>query len=104
MPQVRISMRRPTLLDRIWYRRINRTPPLRVGGSEPRSARWARLVPYRWRWFHHAYAASHVFFWLPCPLCGREFGGHEAGKDIPDPTGGPGRYIMICSRCSRERP
>lgn len=32
-----------------------------------------------------AYASTHGFFWLPCPLCGSYFGGHEwqDGHAIP---------------------
>lgn len=101
--QVRITMRAPTLLDRIWYRRINEVPPLHVGGTGPRSSNLARLVPYRFRRFHHGYATTHGFYWLPCLLCGREYGGHEAGKSIPDPTC-EGMYRAICSPCSRLRP
>ena len=25
------------------------------------------------------------FFWLPCPMCGKMFGGHEKGSDMLDP-------------------
>jgi hypothetical protein len=26
------------------------------------------------------------YFWLPCPMCGKMFGGHENGSDILDPN------------------
>lgn len=29
------------------------------------------------RWMHHVYAYLMGYFWIPCPLCGRIFGGHE---------------------------
>ncbi len=29
------------------------------------------------RWVDRLYAAAFGFFWLPCPVCGRMFGGHE---------------------------
>lgn len=29
------------------------------------------------RLFHRIYAFLFGFFWLPCPLCGEHFGGHE---------------------------
>jgi len=29
------------------------------------------------RWVHCIYAAVSGYFWLPCPLCHRRFGGHE---------------------------
>jgi len=33
------------------------------------------------RWVHEKYAKTMGYFWLPCPRCGRMFGGHE------EPTG-----------------
>jgi hypothetical protein len=33
----------------------------------------------RLRRLHRAYAFINGYFWLPCPLCGRHFGGHEHG-------------------------
>lgn len=29
------------------------------------------------RTFHRLYAKIVGYFWLPCPICGRYFGGHE---------------------------
>lgn len=29
------------------------------------------------RFLHKLYAKFFGYFWLPCPLCGRYFGGHE---------------------------
>lgn len=101
--RIAIALSAPTLLERIWYRRINDDPPLSVASTGPGSSSLARLVPYRFRRFHHAYATMFGFYWLPCPLCGREYGGHEAGKSIPDPIAGPPMYVMICSRCSRSQ-
>ena len=31
----------------------------------------------RWRWLNWIYAPLNGYFWLPCPLCGKNFGGHE---------------------------
>lgn len=64
------------------------------------------LVPYRWRRAHHWYATTRGYFWLPCPLCGREFGGHEwraadgLVASIPTPGGEPGEGTGICPRCT----
>lgn len=57
------------------------------------------------RWMHRAYAYVAGYFWLPCPLCGEYFGGHEwrwrDGKaSIPDPAGQPYRSIGICPSCT----
>ncbi len=37
----------------------------------------ARRVSRLPRWMHRLYAGLGGYFWLPCPLCGRFFGGHE---------------------------
>lgn len=46
------------------------------------------------RWFR---AKAGGYFWLPCPNCGRPFGGHE------QPNGqlltGPGTAKVTCPRC-----
>lgn len=33
--------------------------------------------PVRWRWLNRLYARYYRYFWLPCPICGEGFGGHE---------------------------
>ena len=75
--------------------------------SAPRVHIWfAVLVPYRWRRVHRWWAGKHRLFWLPCPMCGREFGGHEhdylTGRpsSVPDPTSPP-CYVLICPPCTR---
>lgn len=34
---------------------------------------WLRLP----RWMHRIYARMFGYFWSPCPICRRPFGGHE---------------------------
>jgi len=34
------------------------------------------------RFLQHVYALTHGYFWLPCPICGRKFGGHEEGTSL----------------------
>lgn len=66
---------------------------------------FALLVPYRLRRIHERYAQTHGYFWLPCPLCGKPFGGHEwrraAGRpdSVPNPME-PTQYVGICPRCT----
>lgn len=72
----------------------------------PGRALFIMLVPYRWRRAHHWYARTRGYFWLPCPLCGREFGGHEwrhadgLAAAIPTPGGEPGEGTGICPPCT----
>jgi hypothetical protein len=59
---------------------------------------------------HRLYAWALGYFWIPCPLCGRYFGGHEwrevDGKpaSVPDSRGGAdiGLSIAICPNCTAE--
>jgi hypothetical protein len=87
-----VRVGRPGLVTRWAYR--CRHEPLPVACSrEPLSNALALTVPYRWRRFHHRYAALAGYFWLPCRVCGREHGGHEAAT-VGDDT--------ACRRCSRQ--
>lgn len=62
------------------------------------------------RCIHKFYANMNGYFWVPCPLCGEEFGGHEwlpttaeLEATIPNPDrpldGCSGRGI--CPNCTR---
>jgi hypothetical protein len=59
------------------------------------------------RWVHEWWAFTGGYFWLPCPLCGREMGGHEwrevQGKvfSIPDEKD-PCTFHGICPVCTYE--
>lgn len=61
------------------------------------------LLPRRLR---QMYAWAFGYFWLPCPLCGNESGGHEwrdrGGKPsgIPKPGAEYGTFIGICPDCT----
>ena len=58
------------------------------------------------RWLARIHAVSEGYFWLPCPLCGREFGGHEWRSvgghvsDIPDNPGVDLTGTGICPDCT----
>jgi hypothetical protein len=57
------------------------------------------------RIYHKLYAKSTGYFWLPCPLCGREFGGHEWG-DSPwatIPTDIENSRTGVCPACEQSR-
>lgn len=90
-----------------WYAYLGLPCPDLVPRPGPMGSDWARLVPYENRRFHWAYAKRHGFYWIPCPLCDRPFGGHEAAGSIPDPMyppkspHGPFYSLHICSQCTR---
>jgi hypothetical protein len=97
-----LTLRRPSLLARLWYWRIGIPAPL----SESRhhwSADWVRLLPANWSRTHRRYAERHGYFWAPCVLCDRPYGGHQSAGSIPDPTypEHSGRSVVICPRCTR---
>ena len=57
------------------------------------------------RFIQWIYAFIHGYFWLPCPICGENFGGHEWAHDLHTgewlglypkmPTGG----MAVCPDC-----
>lgn len=96
---VRITTRSPSRIDLLWYRRLGVEPPYQVSSSGLGGL--ARLLPYHWRRFHRRFAFLNGYYWLPCPLCGREYGGHEAGGYIANP--GDDSESVICSECTRRR-
>jgi hypothetical protein len=52
------------------------------------------------------YARLRGYFWLPCPLCGQEFGGHEWRYENSFgiiPSGKPGIGLAICPDCAVEK-
>lgn len=97
-----LTLRPLGLLDRLWYWHIG-AKVCEGALTSKEEGRLARLVPYRWRRWHERYAKGHGYFWIPCPLCDRPFGGHEGAGSVPDPTRGPTAGVTICSRCTRVR-
>lgn len=98
-----MRMRPPSAVQRLWYRRLGMEPPMFQGSTGPWHADYARLVPHQYRRFHQAYATAFGYFWQPCPLCSRPYGGHQIGGSIPDPTNPPHGYITICPDCTRAQ-
>lgn len=43
------------------------------------------------RWVHRIWAFVRGYYWLPCPRCGRMFGGHEGRGCIPSDRPGIGK-------------
>ena len=57
------------------------------------------------RIFHRIYAAMFGYFWLPCPVCGRMFGGHELNnKNTASLIGDDGKAQCVCPdpMCSHD--
>jgi hypothetical protein len=49
------------------------------------------------RWVQHLYAVLNSYFWLPCPICGQDFGGHESGNRSLITAFGEGK--TVCCDC-----
>ena len=49
------------------------------------------------RWLHRLYAGLAGAFWMPCPVCGRMFGGHERPGGTY--TYADGRRFVTCRKC-----
>lgn len=57
------------------------------------------------RLLHKIYAWFFGYFWLPCPVCGKEFGGHEvANKHTSALVCENGHAYGVCPnpKCSEE--
>lgn len=54
----------------------------------------------RFRLVNRLYAFFVGYFWLPCPRCGKYYGGHEHGGMN---WLGDGRGTMTCYRCPGEQ-
>ncbi len=56
------------------------------------------------RFLHRFYAVLMGYFWLPCPICGEYFGGHEwtNWQEVPDPNS-LGNELCICDACAAKR-
>jgi len=52
---------------------------------------------YRPRWLQKLYADICGWLWLSCPICGREFGGHERGRWGYATT--PVSQVAVCPYC-----
>jgi hypothetical protein len=52
------------------------------------------------RFFNKKYANLCGYFWLPCPICGEYFGGHEWG--IGSLMTSPSRGKGVCNHCIKK--
>jgi len=51
------------------------------------------------RWMHGVYAMFFGYYWFPCPICGKMFGGHEPSGTIWENTGSG---EACCINCAKE--
>ena len=54
------------------------------------------------RFLNKLYANLLGYFWLPCPVCGKYFGGHEHVETVPL-INSDGRAFGVCSHdCGKK--
>ncbi len=51
------------------------------------------------RWINWLIALLGGYFWLPCPLCGKKFGGHENSGTLMTSYS---RGVCVCKKCKAE--
>lgn len=73
--------------------RGNRTLPDEPAQPRPRDL---RAQP---RWLQRIKAQTGGYFWLPCSMCGEEYGGHEWGGTLMVSRD---RGAMVCANCAEE--
>lgn len=54
------------------------------------------------RWLHRLWARLWGFYWLPCPVCGRMYGGHETNAFGHSIKIADGTWRMTCPLCPVE--
>jgi len=55
------------------------------------------------RFMHMIYAKVSGRFWLPCPICGAYFGGHEVTPETPSvPVGDHAFLVCPRQKCHNE--
>lgn len=59
-----------------------------------------RWTPIR-RWPQRLYAKLNGYFWLPCNICGKMFGGHE-WRETDVWMVERGRGLVVCRACGPE--
>jgi hypothetical protein len=96
---VTLTMKPIPLRYGVVYERRGMTVPDASSGKH-----WGALVPYRFRAVHKWIANTYGFYWLPCPVCSRPFGGHEIGGSVPleESSDGSGMFQCICPSCTAQ--
>lgn len=56
------------------------------------------------RWIHWLWAKAFGYFWLPCPACGKMFGGHEIENvwTVPVISDDGCAYCVCSQECGRK--
>jgi hypothetical protein len=55
------------------------------------------------RALHRLWAWMFGYFWAPCPVCGKHFGGHECGRSTVPLMYEKGRGKLVCSHeCGKK--
>lgn len=72
------------------------TIPMMFVFNNRKIADWGKNLPYRPRFSNWVWSIWGRFFWLPCPLCKRNFGGHEPHGSL---YLGKFNGVGVCPKC-----
>lgn len=64
--------------------------------NSDRGEKFAKRIPYKPRFINWLWAIWGGYFWLPCPICKKKFGGHEMSGQVLL-TYGHGKGV--CPKC-----
>lgn len=67
-----------------------------------RGMQFAKLIPFRPRVLNWMWATWAGFWWLPCPICLRNFGAHERQEGIYRALFEGRRVCPLCTQKARE--
>ena len=54
------------------------------------------------RLYHKLYAKLFHYYWLPCPVCGKFYGGHEVKEIVSIAIDGCNKQICPSQKCAYE--
>ena len=63
-----------------------------------------KSIRMKHRFLNQIYAFAWGYFWIPCPVCGKMFGGHEHADGCLHtiPSDEPHIGYVICPDCARD--
>lgn len=63
--------------------------------------KWLKTGGRKYRWLNKLYAYFYGYFWLPCELCGKTYGGHELHGSLYVANGRGHSVCFDCRECAR---
>jgi len=61
------------------------------------------MKTYLKRAYHYFYALTHGYFWEPCTICGKYFGGHEPSATLMESWSTSTTVCKACEPIAKAR-